>query len=106
MNQIIEKIKLFNVVDDVVNLKQLSGGHINTTYLVTTAQENQTNKYVLQKINKYVFKKPEEVMENIMAVTSHISQKVLARGESAELKTLRFYYSKNNKGKSRKRTRL
>lgn len=95
MNQIIEKIKLFNVVDDVVNLKQLSGGHINTTYLVTTAQENQTNKYVLQKINKYVFKNPDEVMQNIVSITNFIKDKIFSKGQNYKRKVLNFLQSTN-----------
>lgn len=95
MNQIIEKVKLFNVIDDVVNLKQLSGGHINTTYLVTTAQENQTNKYVLQKINKYVFKNPNEVMQNIVSITNFIKDKISSKGQNYKRKVLNFLQSTN-----------
>jgi len=37
-------------------------GHINKTYLVST---NTSKEYVLQKINKHVFKNPQAVMENV-----------------------------------------
>lgn len=45
-------------------------GHINETYLVTC---DSGLRYILQKINKRVFVKPEQLMENIAAVTAHIS---------------------------------
>ncbi len=47
-------------------------GHINETYLITTTRGT---KYILQKLNQNVFKKPEEVMANIIAVTEHIRKK-------------------------------
>lgn len=44
-------------------------GHINSTYLVTT---DCSKKYILQRINKYVFKDPVAVVKNATAVTEHI----------------------------------
>lgn len=46
-------------------------GRINTTVFVTTDAAG----YVLQRINTYVFKKPDEVMANIVAVTEHLAKK-------------------------------
>ena len=45
-------------------------GHINETYLVTC---DSGLTYILQKINKSIFTKPEELMENIAATTSFIA---------------------------------
>ena len=42
--------------------------------------ESDSGKYILQKINKNVFKKPEEVMHNIRAVTTFIENKVIKTG--------------------------
>ena len=47
-------------------------GHINSTLKVTT---NQQKEYVLQKINKYVFKNPVDVMKNAGAITDFIRQR-------------------------------
>ena len=44
-------------------------GHINSTIKVTTDCHRE---YVLQKINKYVFKNPVAVMQNAAAVTAYI----------------------------------
>ena len=54
-----------------VSYAEFGSGHINNTYLVRTASGKS---YVLQHINKYVFKNPEEVMENIGAVTSYLQE--------------------------------
>ena len=48
-------------------------GHINHTLKITT---DTGSEYILQKINKYVFKDPVKVMANASAVTNHIRQKI------------------------------
>ena len=58
-----------------LNPSSYGNGHINDTYLVATDPS-----YILQKINKNVFKKPEEVMENIKLVTEHLRRKIIAEG--------------------------
>lgn len=47
-------------------------GHINSTFKVTTESGMQ---YVLQKINHHVFKNPEQVVANAVAVTNHLRAK-------------------------------
>lgn len=47
-------------------------GHINTTQKITT---DTGNEYILQKINKYVFKDPVKVMANASAVTEYLRKK-------------------------------
>lgn len=47
-------------------------GHINHTYKITTDTGKQ---YILQQINKYVFKNPIQVMANVAAVTEFLHQK-------------------------------
>jgi hypothetical protein len=51
---------------------ELTSGNINNTYRLTFAADGQTEYYTLQHINKYVFKRPAEVMDNIERVTGHL----------------------------------
>lgn len=60
---------LFN--EKPISCQEFGNGHINSTYKV---ESDSGNKYVLQHINQYVFKNPEEVMANISAVTNHIQK--------------------------------
>ena len=53
--------------------KSFGHGHINYTFLITTDSGKQ---YILQRINTHVFKKPIQLMENVIAVTNHIRKKV------------------------------
>ncbi len=47
----------------------LGNGNINDTYLVTCSSK----RYVLQKINTYVFDRPKTLMRNMQKVTEHIA---------------------------------
>lgn len=58
-------------------------GHINSTFLV-----DSTPRYILQRINTDVFRHPDEVMENIAAVTAHLRKKILAAGGDPYRETL------------------
>ena len=51
--------------------KPFGHGHINSTFKVTTSTGCE---YVLQKINKYVFKNPIWVMDNIAQVTNYLRE--------------------------------
>lgn len=57
-----------------VSCKAIGHGHINETMKVTT---DTGHSYVLQRINKYVFKDPVKVMTNACAVTEFLRQKAI-----------------------------
>ena len=56
-----------------VDCKAFGHGHINNTFCVTT---DTGSKYVLQRINKYVFKNPIRVMANTSSVTNYLRERV------------------------------
>ncbi len=72
----------------------VGNGHINSTYLVKTAN----NSYCLQKINTSIFKDLDGLMNNIEAVTEHIRKKSIALGRNPYRSTLKFLTA--NTGKS------
>ncbi len=73
--------KVFAVEGDFVSAVPYGSGHINETKLVTTKEKDGTeHQFVLQKINKNVFKRPDQLMENYVAVTSFIRKKIEAIG--------------------------
>jgi len=59
---------------EILEPQELTDGHINSTYLVE-ARGEKTRRFVLQRINTYVFKRPVELMENIVRVTQYIRQR-------------------------------
>ena len=64
-------INAFKIEGEVQSIEPYGEGHINSTFLVKTTEKN----YILQKINTVVFKKPENVMNNIVLVTEFIASK-------------------------------
>ena len=58
-------------------------GHINDTYLAKC-----NPNYILQRINTDVFNRPDQVMENILAVTEHLKKKITAEGGDPRRETL------------------
>jgi len=65
-----ELILKFHIKGLPVECSRYGHGHINETYLVTC---DSGLNYILQKINKGIFTKPEELMENIAAVTEFLA---------------------------------
>ena len=62
----------FRLNGQPVSCVHFGHGHINHTLLLTT---DTGREYILQKINKYVFKDPVKVMANASAVTNFIRQR-------------------------------
>ncbi|MBR7180765.1 MAG: aminoglycoside phosphotransferase family protein [Kiritimatiellae bacterium] len=68
----------FNVKGRLVALTQFGNGNINDTYLAIYRNTFTENQVVLQKVNNLVFPHPEEIMENMHAVTRHCHEKLEA----------------------------
>lgn len=96
MNLKIKKIvENFKIDGDLVGIEENTQGNINSTYLLTFRKGKKTNKYLLQKINNYVFKEPYLVMKNIELVTEHIKAK-LREMPDVNYKTLTFIRTLDN----------
>jgi hypothetical protein len=68
--------KQFQIYGEILHAELCKIGHINETYTATYDQGGTRVRYVHQKINQNVFKKPAEVMDNFMRVTRHIREKL------------------------------
>ena len=80
--------KQFNS-DEIVSIEPYGSGHINSTWLaVHKSADGVETKNLLQKINNYVFKKPCELMENVVGVTKFLADKVEKDGTLTVIPTL------------------
>lgn len=80
--------KQFNS-DEITYIEPYGSGHINSTWLaVHKSADGKEVKNLLQKINNYVFKNPDELMENIIGVTEFLRDKVEEDGTLTVIKTL------------------
>lgn len=66
----------FAIDGDLVQVKQLGEGFINDTFTVYT--KGNSPSYVLQRKNKHIFTNVPAMMDNIVSVTSHLREKVVA----------------------------
>ncbi|MBR5439663.1 MAG: aminoglycoside phosphotransferase family protein [Clostridia bacterium] len=66
--------KALQLKGELVDFEVLKGGNINTTYKVNCVDGDKRYEYLLQNINKFVFKEPFKVMANIVNVTDYIEK--------------------------------
>lgn len=86
----------FEIEGTVSEVKPLGNGLINTTYKVVT--EGDAPDYVLQHINTAIFPDVDMLMDNIVAVTSHIRKKLEAKHTAdIDRKVLKFVPCKDGK---------
>lgn len=74
-------ISIFGISGEIKSVEVVSNGHINTTYDVTVNADGENRRYIFQKLNIFVFREPEKIMENIDRVTNYISEKLEATGK-------------------------
>ena len=80
--------KQFNT-DEITYIEPYGSGHINSTWLsVHKSADGSEVKNLLQKINNYVFKNPDELMSNIVGVTAFLRDKVEEDGTLTVIQTL------------------
>lgn len=97
MNALNNVIAHFPEVREIVQIKPLTSGLINQTYLVQT-KDISASDYILQCINHQIFTDVDMLQHNIEVVTSHIRQKLEeAHEDDIDRKVLRFVKADNGK---------
>ena len=97
INNVNELVNAFVFEGEFVKSTQLFDGHINNTYVFDFEKDGETNRYLVQELNTYVFKQPEALMENVMGVTEHIRKKVIERGGDVKRECLQVFPAKDGK---------
>ncbi len=79
--QVFEEVaKKFGICGKIIDINALTSGNINGTFVVIADVEYGFKKYVFQRLNTFVFKKPKYIMNNISAITTFISDKIEREG--------------------------
>jgi hypothetical protein len=82
----------FAVEGEFVLGEEIDSGHINSTYRATYRQKNGgEQRYIIQAINRNVFKDPHAVMKNVEKVTRHINSRVLRLKQDLGGQTLNLF---------------
>ncbi|MHB8845907.1 MAG: phosphotransferase enzyme family protein [Nitrospirota bacterium] len=70
----------FHLPGRLIKVERFGSGLINETYLAEFDESGSIRKYILQRINRTVFKRPELVMENVEIVTGHLQDRLRREG--------------------------
>jgi hypothetical protein len=73
----------FQIEGGFVGASPYGSGHINDTYCAIFDRAGITTRYILQRINHNIFKKPVALMENIQRVTSHLAKQVAGERDAS-----------------------
>lgn len=64
-------------------------GHINDTFLLTyKSSAGERKRYILQRLNRSIFKRPDELMKNIVSVTEYLRKMIIKQGGDPDRETL------------------
>lgn len=85
LEQILEN---FGIKGSVVSCESYGSGHINDTRLLIVDEGDNRVEYILQRINKNVFKDPPSLMNNFGAVTDYLREFFIETGEDYKRRTL------------------
>ena len=88
----------FQLEGMVMNAVRYGSGHINDTFLMALRKDDETEgRVILQRMNKSIFTKPVELMENIMGVTSFLRERIIENGGDPDRETLNVIPTKDGK---------
>ena len=88
----------FQFSGELLRVRPHGTGHIHDTYAVwVMGGDGNTRRYLLQRINRYVFRDPEGLMGNIAAVTGHLRARIAAKGGDPERETLTLVQTRDGK---------
>ena len=93
-----EVINEFQYEGKLVFIKPYGSGHINDTFLLKYEIGYMGSlNVILQRMNRGIFEKPVELMENVIGVTEHLKKKIVEMGGDPERETLNLIPAKNGK---------
>ena len=94
----VEEIKRqFDLSGDYTGYDRINNGHINNTYVLHFQENGCCKDFLLQQINTHVFRNPDELMENIVGVTSYLRRQIEQAGGDPARETLTVYHTADGK---------
>ena len=88
----------YDLPETLLGVVRYGQGHINDTYcVVCQPQEGDCIRFVLQGLSTAAFPHPEELMENMIGITSYLREKIAANGGDTKRETLSIVKTKDGK---------
>ena len=89
-NKLQEALAAFDFGAPVVGALRYGKGHINDTFVVHTQPEDLScRRFILQRMSAAAFKRPDELMENIIGVTEYLGRRIEAAGGDRDREAMR-----------------
>ena len=84
-----EALSAFQIDGTVISAVRYGSGHINDTFLVKMCKaDGSEGRVIMQRMNTNIFTKPDELMENILGVTSFLRERIIENGGNPDRETL------------------
>lgn len=102
-----EVLAAFDFGEPVVGAVRFGQGHINDTFVVHTQPEDRCcRRFILQRMSPAAFKRPDQLMENVIGVTEYLGREIESHGGDRDREALRVirprsgrpYYSDRDGG--------
>ncbi len=87
----------FRIEGELIDCETIKTGNINNTYKVLFRRFGEDEAYIIQRINTYVFRKPEQIMSNISKITRHMREEMISAGENPHNKVLHYLHTEDMK---------
>ena len=91
-----EVLEAFDFGAPVVGAIRFGQGHINDTFVVHTQPENLCcRRFILQRMSPAAFKRPDQLMKNIIGVTEYLGREIEKHGGDRARETIDVIRPKN-----------
>ena len=91
-----EVLEAFDFGAPVVGAIRYGCGHINDTFVVHTQPENACcRRFILQRMSSAAFKRPDQLMDNIIGVTEFLGREIEKHGGSRSREAMEVIRPKN-----------
>lgn len=92
-----EAMAAFDFGAPVAEVKRYGSGHVNDTFCVRTRPPHD-RRFILQRISAAAFKRPDQVMANVIGVTEYLGEKIRAAGGDRTRETLEVIRPRSGAG--------
>lgn len=93
-----EVLEAYDLPKTLLGAVRYGQGHINDTYCVLCQpQEGDCVRFILQGLSTAAFPHPEELMENMIGITSYLREKIAANGGDVTRETLSLVKTRDGK---------
>ena len=91
-----EVLSVFDFGAPVVGAIRYGQGHINDTFVVHTQPEDHCcRRFILQRMSAAAFKRPDQLMENIIKVTEYLGRQIKDKGGDRSREAMEVIRPKN-----------